>query len=79
MLQLLETDVYFPEDPAKDKNCLATVSEASVIEKALLKGLNKGIESPHKIELIMCWAVLNGQQGLMQKYIDYGRNVKSWS
>ncbi|KAL2010712.1 hypothetical protein VTN00DRAFT_6519 [Thermoascus crustaceus] len=79
MVQLLETDVYFPEDPVKDKNCLATVSEASEIEEALSKGLDKEIESPHEIELIMYWAVLNGRQGLMQKCIDHGQNVKSWS
>ncbi|KAL2001346.1 hypothetical protein VTN02DRAFT_1863 [Thermoascus thermophilus] len=79
MLQLLETDVYFPDNPVKDKNCLATVSEASVIEKALWKGLDDGIEWPRKIELIMYWAVLNGQQGLMRKCLDHGQTVKSWS
>lgn len=79
MVQILGMKIYFPDNPVTCSARIASSSEFSHIEKALLNGLEQAMRKPQEQDRAMFWAVVNGSLQVVQKCLERQPDLIRWS
>ncbi|KAJ5701244.1 Mg2+ transporter protein CorA-like/Zinc transport protein ZntB [Penicillium malachiteum] len=74
ILLFLESDAYFPSNPAQDKGLICSSDERELISVWLERWINimARSESQRKLEAVIYWALLNNDRNIMTLITDLG-------